>query len=244
MKLFWSERATVHFIARSAWDDTKGRSLVRQISLDRSDAPPESFYLAHGAAGALLAYLGEASDLAVLPGTVPVTYEARARWEAAAFVLLMKVAVLFFPAAVSHWEVAAAPSRGSDAAVLDARSQPLSMSVGLDSHTLQLLEVVAPLPHARRSKLNSVLALFGGVKTKGGSAFAAAVLDVRRLSRLALTTTAASSSAARLLKASLVQPSRDLPTINGRLECVEELVGNNELFQSLEDVISRFPKAR
>lgn len=45
------------------------------------------------------------------------------------------------------------------------------MSVGLDSRTIQLLELVAPLPHARRTKLNSILALFGGVKTKGGGAF-------------------------------------------------------------------------
>lgn len=49
-------------------------------------------------------------------------------------------------------------------------AQTLSMSVGLDSFTVQLLELVAPLPHARKSKLNCVLALFGGVKTKGGGA--------------------------------------------------------------------------
>lgn len=49
---------------------------------------------------------------------------------------------------------------------------------------------------------------------------------------------------ARLLKASLVQPSRDLPTINGRLQCVEELVNDDELFHSIEEVVAKFPKAR
>jgi DNA mismatch repair protein MSH4 len=48
--------------------------------------------------------------------------------------------------------------------------------------------------------------------------------------------------AARLLKASLVQPSRDLPTINGRLDCVEELVSDDDLFASIEELVSKFPK--
>lgn len=52
------------------------------------------------------------------------------------------------------------------------------------------------------------------------------------------------ASAARLLKASLVQPSRDIPTINGRLQCVEEFVGNDDLFNTVEEVVSKFPKAR
>lgn len=78
--LFWGERATVAYAARSAFDDTKGGALVRQVALGDNSAaagPFESFYLAYGAAGALLSFLSS-SDLALLPGTVPVAYEVRA----------------------------------------------------------------------------------------------------------------------------------------------------------------------
>lgn len=76
--LFWSDRATITFIPRSSFDDTRGQNLVQSIALDKHDAssrPCESFYLAFGAAGALLGYLSESKDLVLLPGSVPVAFE-------------------------------------------------------------------------------------------------------------------------------------------------------------------------
>ncbi|XP_028550917.1 LOW QUALITY PROTEIN: DNA mismatch repair protein MSH4 [Dendrobium catenatum] len=47
---------------------------------------------------------------------------------------------------------------------------------------------------------------------------------------------------ARLLRANLLQPLKDIETINARLDCLDELMSNEELFFGLVQVLRKFPK--
>nr|XP_048320552.1 DNA mismatch repair protein MSH4 isoform X3 [Ziziphus jujuba var. spinosa] len=46
----------------------------------------------------------------------------------------------------------------------------------------------------------------------------------------------------RLLRANLLQPLKDIETINGRLDCLDELMSNEQLFFGLSQVLRKFPK--
>ncbi|KAF7126754.1 hypothetical protein RHSIM_Rhsim11G0009700 [Rhododendron simsii] len=46
----------------------------------------------------------------------------------------------------------------------------------------------------------------------------------------------------RLLRANLLQPLKDIETINARLDCLDELMSNEQLFFSLSQVLRKFPK--
>ena len=94
----------------------------------------------------------------------------------------------------------------------------------IDQATCAQLELVAPLPSsstggggasAASSGASCLLSLFPGVRSKGG---------------------------ARLLKANLVQPTRDLPTIAARLDTVGELLEQEDLRLGLSSVLAQFPK--
>ncbi|TVU03162.1 hypothetical protein EJB05_51320 [Eragrostis curvula] len=50
------------------------------------------------------------------------------------------------------------------------------------------------------------------------------------------------STRARLLRANLLQPLKDIQTINARLDCLDELVSNEELFFGLTQSLRKFPK--
>ncbi|XP_018686477.2 DNA mismatch repair protein MSH4 isoform X1 [Musa acuminata AAA Group] len=47
---------------------------------------------------------------------------------------------------------------------------------------------------------------------------------------------------ARLLRANLLQPLKDIETINARLDCLDELMSNEELFFGLSQSLRKFPK--
>ncbi|XP_064976313.1 DNA mismatch repair protein MSH4-like isoform X5 [Musa acuminata AAA Group] len=49
-------------------------------------------------------------------------------------------------------------------------------------------------------------------------------------------------SRARLLRANLLQPLKDIETINARLDCLDELMSNEELFFGLSQSLRKFPK--
>ncbi|KAF6141600.1 hypothetical protein GIB67_001152 [Kingdonia uniflora] len=49
-------------------------------------------------------------------------------------------------------------------------------------------------------------------------------------------------SRTRLLRANLLQPLKDIETVNARLDCLDELVSNEELFFGLTQVLRKFPK--
>ncbi|CAN1259000.1 DNA mismatch repair protein MSH4 [Linum perenne] len=46
----------------------------------------------------------------------------------------------------------------------------------------------------------------------------------------------------RLLRANLLQPLKDIETINARLNCLDELMSNEQLFFGLTQVLRKFPK--
>ncbi|GMH09551.1 hypothetical protein Nepgr_011392 [Nepenthes gracilis] len=46
----------------------------------------------------------------------------------------------------------------------------------------------------------------------------------------------------RLLRANLLQPLKDIQTINARLDCLDELMSNEQLFFGLAQVLRKFPK--
>uniref|UniRef100_A0A453B446 DNA mismatch repair protein MutS core domain-containing protein n=1 Tax=Aegilops tauschii subsp. strangulata TaxID=200361 RepID=A0A453B446_AEGTS len=54
--------------------------------------------------------------------------------------------------------------------------------------------------------------------------------------------TTKTTGGSRLLRANLLQPLKDIQTINTRLDCLDELVSNEELFFGLTQGLRKFPK--
>ncbi|KAK0586463.1 hypothetical protein LWI29_007369 [Acer saccharum] len=59
---------------------------------------------------------------------------------------------------------------------------------------------------------------------------------------LCLAAAAATIKWTRLLRANLLQPLKDIETINTRLDCLDELMSNEQLFFGLSQVLRKFPK--
>ncbi|XP_039046820.1 DNA mismatch repair protein MSH4-like [Hibiscus syriacus] len=90
--------------------------------------------------------------------------------------------------------------------------------VNIDATSVQNLEIVEPLHSALWGTTNKKRSLFHMLKTTktiGGT---------------------------RLLRANLLQPLQDIETINTRLDCVDELMRNAQLFYGLSQVLRKFPK--
>ncbi|XP_057977263.1 DNA mismatch repair protein MSH4 isoform X2 [Malania oleifera] len=90
--------------------------------------------------------------------------------------------------------------------------------MNIDATSVQNLEIIEPLHSAllgTTNKKRSLFHLFKSTKTIGGS---------------------------RLLRANLLQPLKDLETINARLDCLDELMSNEQLFFGLSQVLCKFPK--
>ncbi|TXG51166.1 hypothetical protein EZV62_023690 [Acer yangbiense] len=84
--------------------------------------------------------------------------------------------------------------------------------------SVQNLEIVEPLHSALWGTSNKKRSLFHMLKTTktiGGT---------------------------RLLRANLLQPLKDIETINTRLDCLDELMSNEQLFFGLSQVLRKFPK--
>ncbi|CAL5062750.1 unnamed protein product [Urochloa decumbens] len=90
--------------------------------------------------------------------------------------------------------------------------------MNIDSTSVQTLEIIDPL-HTElwgtSNKKKSLFQMLKTTKTTGG---------------------------ARLLRANLLQPLKDIQTINARLDCLDELVSNEELFFGLTQGLRKFPK--
>ncbi|BFG31360.1 hypothetical protein CerSpe_176340 [Prunus speciosa] len=90
--------------------------------------------------------------------------------------------------------------------------------MNIDATSVQNLEIIEPL-HSTLwgtcNKKRSLLNMLKTTKTVGGS---------------------------RLLRANLLQPLKDNETINARLDCLDELMSNEQLFFGLAQVLSKFPK--
>ncbi|XP_022996171.1 DNA mismatch repair protein MSH4 [Cucurbita maxima] len=90
--------------------------------------------------------------------------------------------------------------------------------VSIDATSVQNLEIIEPL-HSNlwgtSNKKRSLFHMLKTTKTIGGS---------------------------RLLRANLLQPLKDIETINARLDCLDELMSNEQLFFGLSQALRKFPK--
>ncbi|KAF2313105.1 hypothetical protein GH714_009287 [Hevea brasiliensis] len=90
--------------------------------------------------------------------------------------------------------------------------------MNIDATSVQNLEIIEPLHSPLWGATNKKRSLFHMLKTTktiGG---------------------------ARLLRANLLQPLKDMETINTRLDCLDELMSNEQLFFGLSQVLRKFPK--
>ncbi|KAL5728374.1 MutS protein msh4 [Ranunculus cassubicifolius] len=90
--------------------------------------------------------------------------------------------------------------------------------MNIDATSVQNLEIIEPL-HSNlwgsSNKKKSLFQMLKTTRTMGGT---------------------------RLLRANLLQPLKDIGTINARLDCLDELMSNEELFFGLTQVLRKFPK--
>ncbi|TYH97494.1 hypothetical protein ES332_A12G247100v1 [Gossypium tomentosum] len=90
--------------------------------------------------------------------------------------------------------------------------------MNIDTTSVHNLEIVEPLHSAlwgTSSKKRSLFHMLKTTKTIGGT---------------------------RLLRANLLQPLKDIETINTRLDCLDELMSNEQLFFGFSQVLRKFPK--
>ncbi|XP_075642758.1 DNA mismatch repair protein MSH4 [Castanea sativa] len=90
--------------------------------------------------------------------------------------------------------------------------------MNIDATSVQNLEIIEPLHSTlwgTSNKKRSLLHMLKTTKTIGGT---------------------------RLLRANLLQPLKDIETINARLDCLDELMSNEQLFFGLSQVLRKFPK--
>ncbi|GLT35109.1 hypothetical protein SLA2020_095880 [Shorea laevis] len=90
--------------------------------------------------------------------------------------------------------------------------------MNIDTTSVQNLELIEPLDSAlwgTSTKKKSLFQMLKTTKTVGGT---------------------------RLLRANLLQPLKDIETINTRLDCLDELMSNEQLFFGLSQVLRKFPK--
>eukprot|EP01018_Ginkgo_biloba_P001943 Gb_27667 [translate_table: standard] len=93
--------------------------------------------------------------------------------------------------------------------------QPLFGTWSRIVQNLELIEPLASTPGLVSNRKNSLFRMLNTTKTIGGS---------------------------RLLRANLLQPLKDIETINARLDCLDELTSNEKLFFGLSQVLQKFPK--
>ncbi|KAL4570943.1 hypothetical protein LXL04_026608 [Taraxacum kok-saghyz] len=90
--------------------------------------------------------------------------------------------------------------------------------LNIDATSVHNLEIIEPLHSTLLGTSNKKRSLFQTLKstrTSGGS---------------------------RLLRANLLQPLKDIETIKARLDCLDELMSNEELFFGLSQALQKFPK--
>ncbi|WJX55065.1 MutS protein msh4 [Trifolium repens] len=90
--------------------------------------------------------------------------------------------------------------------------------MNIDATSVQNLEIIDPFHSSLLGTSNKKRSLFHMLKTTktiGGT---------------------------RLLRANLLQPLKDIKTINARLDCLDELMNNEQLFFALCQVLRKFPK--
>ncbi|XP_052209555.1 DNA mismatch repair protein MSH4 isoform X2 [Diospyros lotus] len=90
--------------------------------------------------------------------------------------------------------------------------------MNIDATSVQNLEIIEPFNSTlwgTRNKKRSLFQMLKTTRTVGGT---------------------------RLLRANLLQPLKDIETISARLDCLDELMSNEQLFFGLSQVLRKFPK--
>ncbi|GKA68667.1 DNA mismatch repair protein MSH4 [Tanacetum coccineum] len=64
----------------------------------------------------------------------------------------------------------------------------------------------------------------------------------KKTSLFEILKTTRTAGGTRLLRANLLQPLKDMQTINARLDCLDELMTNEQLFFGLSQALRKFPK--
>ncbi|KAK9668010.1 hypothetical protein RND81_13G028700 [Saponaria officinalis] len=90
--------------------------------------------------------------------------------------------------------------------------------MSIDATSVQNLELIEPLYSNLLGTSNKKKSLFHMLKTTR------------------------TTGGTRLLRANLLQPLKDIETINARLDCLDELMSNEQLFFGLSQVLRKFPK--
>ncbi|KAF5935598.1 hypothetical protein HYC85_026727 [Camellia sinensis] len=126
--------------------------------------------------------------------------------------------------------------------------------MNIDATSVQNLEIIDPLHSTLWGTSNKKRSLFHMLKTTrtiGGYvenpinnaaistisavSFKCCSIQFRLIRHLIFCRT-------RLLRANLLQPLKDIETINTRLDCLDELMSNEQLFFGLSQVLRKFPK--
>ncbi|CDP09986.1 unnamed protein product [Coffea canephora] len=90
--------------------------------------------------------------------------------------------------------------------------------MNIDTTSVQNLEIIEPLQSTlcgTKNKKRSLFQMLKATRIVGGT---------------------------RLLRANLLQPLKDIETINARLDCLDELMSNEQLFFGLSQALRKFPK--
>ncbi|KAL3497512.1 hypothetical protein ACH5RR_040244 [Cinchona calisaya] len=90
--------------------------------------------------------------------------------------------------------------------------------MNIDATSVQNLEIIEPIQSTlcgTNSKKRSLFQMLKATRIVGGT---------------------------RLLRANLLQPLKDIETINARLDCLDELMSNEQLFFGLSQALRKFPK--
>ncbi|KAL2903071.1 DNA mismatch repair protein MSH4 [Bienertia sinuspersici] len=114
--------------------------------------------------------------------------------------------------------------------------------MSIDATSVQNLELIEPLHSnlwgtSNKKKVSSICLRQqerqGDVMAMGDILGVICKLQFHELGIVSLT---------RLLRANLLQPLKDIETINARLDCLDELMSNEQLFFGLSQVLRKFPK--
>ncbi|KAJ6963137.1 DNA mismatch repair protein MSH4-like [Populus alba x Populus x berolinensis] len=90
--------------------------------------------------------------------------------------------------------------------------------MSIDATSVQNLEIIEPFHSTLLGTTNKKRSLFHMLKTTK------------------------TTGGTRLLRANLLQPLKDIKTINTRLDCLDELMSNEQLFFGLSQALRKFPK--
>ncbi|KAK6251107.1 hypothetical protein SCA6_005112 [Theobroma cacao] len=206
-------------MARGCFDDTKGAMLIKNLAAREPSALGlDSYYKQY--------YLCLASASATIKCSLSVVNCLRQLFHTEKFKsdrvldLLENAQVQFVPFLRIEAEKGVIVTNHSLSVTFNGSFDHMNIdatSLIVDG-SVQNLEIIEPFHSAlwgTNNKKRSLFHMLKTTKTVGGT---------------------------RLLRANLLQPLKDIETINTRLDCLDELMSNEQLFFGLSQVLRKFPK--